>query len=70
MSGHGPDASTFEKMSNADLKPIKIDATMAFMFETRFVCRPTRFAMESDIRQEDYFEVWQGLGKRFDGGQK
>ncbi len=65
MSGHGPDAATFEKASNADLKPHYIDGTMAFMFETRFVCRPTRFAMESDLRQPDYYEVWQGLGSNF-----
>jgi homogentisate 1,2-dioxygenase len=70
MSGHGPDAATFDKMTTADLKPVKIQDTMAFMFETRFVCRTTRFAMESDIRQPDYFEVWQGLGKRFDPNGK
>jgi homogentisate 1,2-dioxygenase len=65
MSGHGPDAATFEKMSNAELKPVKIADTMAFMFETRFVCRPTRFAMETDLRQEEYFEVWQELKANF-----
>jgi homogentisate 1,2-dioxygenase len=70
MSGHGPDAATHEKMTTADLKPVKIQDTMAFMFETRFVCRTTRFAMESDIRQPDYFEVWQGLGKKFDPNAK
>jgi homogentisate 1,2-dioxygenase len=35
------------------------------MFETRFVCRPTRFAMETDLRQEEYFEVWQELKANF-----
>ena len=48
MSGHGPDAETFEKASRADLsKPDVIKDTMAFMFETRFVWRPTRQALES-----------------------
>ena len=48
MSGHGPDAETFEKASNGDTtKPHKVDATMAFMFETPAVIRPTRFAAES-----------------------
>jgi homogentisate 1,2-dioxygenase len=68
MSGHGPDAVTFERMSNAELKPHYIDGTMAFMFETRFVARPTRFAMESDLRQEDYYEVWQDLKGNFRKG--
>lgn len=67
MSGHGPDAATFDRMSTAELKPHYIDGTLAFMFETRFVCRPTRFAMESDLRQEDYYEVWQDLKGNFRG---
>jgi homogentisate 1,2-dioxygenase len=70
MTGHGPDAATFERMSNAELKPIKIDDTMAFMFETRFVCRTTRFAMEGNTRQPDYYEVWQDLRKNFTGNGK
>jgi homogentisate 1,2-dioxygenase len=69
MSGHGPDAATFDRMSNAELKPHYIDGTMAFMFETRFVARPTRFAMESDLRQEDYYEVWQDLKGNFRKGE-
>ncbi len=66
MSGHGPDGPTFEKASTADLKPHYIADTMAFMFETRFVCRPTRFAVETDLRQPDYYEVWQTLKRNFD----
>lgn len=65
MSGHGPDAETFEKASNAELTPARIGDTMAFMFETRFVCRPTKFALETDLRQPDYYECWQGLKKNF-----
>jgi len=70
MSGHGPDAATFEKASNAELRPHKIENTMAFMFETRFVCKPTKFAMETDLWQGNYFEVWQGLKKNFDPNNK
>lgn len=65
MSGHGPDAETFEKASSAELHPVKLADTMAFMFETRFVCRPTQFALETDLRQPDYYECWQGLKKNF-----
>jgi len=65
MAGHGPDAATFEKATAADLRPVYLSGTMAFMFETRFVCRPTKFAMETSELDEQYFEVWQGLSKRF-----
>jgi len=69
MSGHGPDAATFDKASSVDLTPQKIDGTMAFMFETRFVCRPTRFATETDLWQGEYYQVWQSLKKNFTGGR-
>jgi homogentisate 1,2-dioxygenase len=71
MTGHGPDADTFEKASHADLsKPDVITDTMAFMFETRCVLRPTRYAMESPELQRDYHRCWQGLKKHFDPGRK
>jgi len=65
MAGHGPDSATFEKATKAELKPVYIADTLAFMFETRFVCRPTKFALESSQLDEQYFECWQGLHKRF-----
>ena len=67
MSGHGPDAETFAKASTAELKPQKLDDTLAFMFETRFICRPTKYAMDTAELQHDYFECWQGLKKNFKG---
>ena len=65
MSGHGPDAETFERSSASELKPQRIEDALAFMFETRMVIRPTRFAMETKILQHEYFECWQGLKKHF-----
>jgi homogentisate 1,2-dioxygenase len=65
MSGHGPDADTYKKMSEIELQPAKIDGTMAFMFETRFVIRPTAFAMSCAELQSDYWECWQGLKPEF-----
>jgi homogentisate 1,2-dioxygenase len=68
MSGHGPDAATFEKASNADLsRPDVITGTMAFMFETRAVIQPTRQAMDSIHRQRDYQDCWKGLKRNFNG---
>ena len=67
MSGHGPDAGTFEAASRADTtKPQAIRDTMAFMFESRWVWRPTRQALESAERQDDYWRCWQDLRKHFD----
>jgi homogentisate 1,2-dioxygenase len=66
MSGHGPDAATFDKASRADTsRPLHITDTMAFMFETRAVLRPTRFALGAPQLQRDYQRVWQGLRKNF-----
>jgi homogentisate 1,2-dioxygenase len=65
MSGHGPDAETFEKASQAELKPVKLDNTLAFMWETGLPVRPTKFALETKILQHEYFECWQGLKKHF-----
>ena len=65
MSAHGPDLEAFEKASNADLKPQRLSGTMAFMFESRYIIRPTKFAMETSQLQHEYFEVWQKLKKNF-----
>ena len=66
MSGHGPDAATFEKASSSDTsQPHHITDTMAFMFETRTVIRPTRFALESSELQADYAQCWQDLRSHF-----
>lgn len=71
MSGHGPDAATFERASRADTtQPEYVDGTMAFMFETRCVIRPTRYALECALLQSDYQECWQGLPKLFDPRQR
>lgn len=67
MSAHGPDADTFAKASAADTsRPDYLTETMAFMFESCDVFRPTTFALETAQLQEDYFRCWQNLGKHFD----
>ncbi len=70
MSGHGPDATSFEKASNAELKPQFLGETLAFMFETRFVCRPTKYAMDTAELQHEYYECWQPLKKHFDPNKR
>ena len=65
MSGHGPDASTFEEASEADLQPRYLGDTLAFMFETRLVLKPARAALTAPQLQNDYWKCWQGLKKHF-----
>ncbi len=61
MSGHGPDLDSWRKASEAQLKPARIDGTMAFMVETCWPYRPTHFALER--AQPDYDEAWAGFPK-------
>jgi homogentisate 1,2-dioxygenase len=67
MLPHGPDAAGFEKASNIDLTPTKLDNTLAFMFETRLPQQLTRYAAELETLQSDYLECWDGLERKFDG---
>ncbi|MDB5673053.1 MAG: homogentisate 1,2-dioxygenase [Sphingomonas bacterium] len=63
MSGHGPDVASWKGASEAQLKPHKIDGTMAFMVESRWVFRPTDHALETSALDEDYDQVWTGFPK-------
>lgn len=65
MLPHGPDAEAFEGASNADLKPVKLTNTMAFMFETRYPQHVTAYAAQLSTLQQGYVDCWQGLAKRF-----
>jgi homogentisate 1,2-dioxygenase len=67
LSAHGPDAATTEKAINADLQPHKIGGTLAFMFETSQVIRPTRFAMDCPQLQPGYDHCWDNIPKSFRG---
>jgi homogentisate 1,2-dioxygenase len=61
MSGHGPDLDSWKKASEAELKPAKIESTLAFMVETCWPYRPTQFAL--DRSQPDYDMAWTGFPK-------
>ena len=62
---HGPDEEAFERASGADLKPQKLDHTLAFMFESRLRFIPTAFALTSPQRDARYADCWAGLKDRF-----
>ena len=63
MSAHGPDAASYQTAVAADLKPHHITDTMAFMFESRHVFRPTRFASDTPLLQSDYDACWADFRK-------
>jgi len=65
FSAHGPDTETFEKASNMELNPAKIQNTMAFMFESRTPYMVTDFALQKGFIQDDYQNCWQGFKKHF-----
>ncbi|MCZ6832100.1 MAG: homogentisate 1,2-dioxygenase, partial [Gammaproteobacteria bacterium] len=65
MSPHGPEAAAFEKASNAELAPDRYANTMAFMLESRYVIQPTQWALETELRQRDYIQCWDGIKKNF-----
>jgi homogentisate 1,2-dioxygenase len=65
MVPHGPDTEAFDKASNADLAPHKLDATMAFMFESRWRFRPTAWALGSGALDAQYAACWAGLKDQF-----
>lgn len=68
MSGHGPDAATHEKASNADLAPHKVgEGSMAFMFESTLMIGVTDWGLKKCQKvQEDYnAESWEPLKPHF-----
>ncbi|WP_424363642.1 homogentisate 1,2-dioxygenase [Methylocystis parvus] len=65
MLPHGPDAAAFAAATRAELRPSKLENTLAFMFETRLPQHPTDYALSLDTLQPDYADCWSGLPKLF-----
>ena len=65
MVPHGPDEEAFTKASQADLKPQKLDNTLAFMFESRYRFIPTAWALQSPALDPDYADCWAGLQDQY-----
>src|SRR6185436_14115851 len=66
MVPHGPDAEAFDKASHAELKPHKLDNTLAFMFESRWRFVPSAFAMTGGALDAQYATCWNDLKAQFD----
>lgn len=68
MAGHGPDAATHEKASNAELQPHKVgEGSMAFMFESCLMVGVTEWGLKKCRKvQEGYnAESWEPLKPHF-----
>jgi homogentisate 1,2-dioxygenase len=65
LQAHGPDLATFERASAAELVPHRIENTLAFMWESRYAFRPTRFALSARELQKGYERCWDGFRKHF-----
>jgi homogentisate 1,2-dioxygenase len=63
MAGHGPDVASWQAATAAELKPHKIEGTMAFMVESCWPYRPTAYALACDELQKDYDAAWGGFPK-------
>ncbi len=61
MNAHGPDAASWRAASEAELKPHKIEGTMAFMIESCWPFRTTAYAARHG--QSDYDSAWDGFPK-------
>ncbi len=65
MVPHGPDLAAFDKASQAQLQPQKLDNTLAFMFESRWRFHPTEFALNCGAIDRSYANCWDGLADNF-----
>jgi homogentisate 1,2-dioxygenase len=65
MSAHGPDLATHEKAVQKKLTAEKLEGALAFMWESRYVFRPTRAALQSKALQKNYDRAWDGFRKSF-----
>ncbi|OCC01376.1 homogentisate 1,2-dioxygenase [Labrys sp. WJW] len=66
MLPHGPDLDAFEKASHVELKPHRLENTLAFMFESRFPQRVSAYAAGSEALQKDYGGYGHKMTKHFD----
>jgi len=63
MNAHGPDRATYDAAIADALAPRKLEDTLAFMFETRWVITPTQNALTTPALQSDYDAAWRGFVK-------
>lgn len=65
MSGHGPEYAVFDKASNMELKPVKLDNTLSFMFETCYMLKVNKKTFENNLIDTNYNDCWKGFEKLY-----
>jgi homogentisate 1,2-dioxygenase len=65
MVPHGPDSDAFTRASQARLAPHKLEATLAFMLESRWRMKPTAWALNGGALDRGYADCWAGLADTF-----
>ena len=68
MSGHGPDAASFEKASTGKLSPHKVgEGSMAFMFESCLMMGVTEWSLKTCAKVQDSYnrQAWEPLKAHF-----
>lgn len=68
MTSHGPDAASFVKGSTLDSnKPVYFGEGLAFMFESCYMFKVSKHALETDALQRNYSKCWHTLPTLFTG---
>jgi homogentisate 1,2-dioxygenase len=65
MQAHGPDVATYDRASQGELAPHKIEGSLAFMWESKYLFRSTKFALACPQLHKSYDGVWGGFAKNF-----
>lgn len=60
-SPHGPDRDSYQKAIDAQLEPQKQTGTLAFMFESSKVFKPTQNSAFDNLEDTDYMNCWKDL---------
>jgi len=61
---HGPDFPAFDGASNADLKPVYMEGTQSFMFESTYIFYVTEWA-QNNFLDDGYINCWTDLKNNF-----
>lgn len=66
MTAHGPDGEAFEKATHEDLKPVKYQNTLSFMFESCYMLKIAKSAINDVVQiDEEYNKTWMSLKNNF-----
>jgi homogentisate 1,2-dioxygenase len=67
MTSHGPDAASFVKGSTGSNDPVYFGEGLAFMFESCYLLKVSKDALEGETLQRDYSKCWHTLPTLFTG---